>query len=114
MSWAKKLINGYRVEDGGNFRLKKFDPADTGKLRSKGARGRAPGQEDRPHGGTAGQTVRPGPLGIAPHLSGHACGWEGRRHQARDVCTLKIGGLHFFPRAAGGRKAPHPFFLRFL
>ncbi|HXZ41954.1 MAG TPA: polyphosphate kinase 2 family protein [Terriglobales bacterium] len=36
MSWATKLANPYRVEDGKQFRLKDFDPADTGRLHSKG------------------------------------------------------------------------------
>jgi len=35
MSWASKLIKPYRVTDGAKFRLKDFDPADTGKLHSK-------------------------------------------------------------------------------
>lgn len=35
MSWASKLAKPYRIEGGGDFRLKDFDPADTGKLRSK-------------------------------------------------------------------------------
>jgi PPK2 family polyphosphate:nucleotide phosphotransferase len=35
MSWAKKLAKPYRVEQGKDFRLKDFDPADTGKLHSK-------------------------------------------------------------------------------
>jgi PPK2 family polyphosphate:nucleotide phosphotransferase len=36
MSWAKKLVEPYRVEDGSKFRLRDFDPADTGKIHSKG------------------------------------------------------------------------------
>ena len=35
MSWASKLAKPYRVEDGKGFRLKDFDPADTGHLHSK-------------------------------------------------------------------------------
>jgi len=35
MSWASKLVKPYCVEDGENFRLKDFDPADTGKLKSE-------------------------------------------------------------------------------
>lgn len=35
MSWASKLIKAYRVEDGNDFRLKDFDPGDTGKLKSE-------------------------------------------------------------------------------
>jgi PPK2 family polyphosphate:nucleotide phosphotransferase len=35
MGWATKLANPYRVEHGKKFRLKDFNPADTGKLRSK-------------------------------------------------------------------------------
>jgi PPK2 family polyphosphate:nucleotide phosphotransferase len=35
MSWASKLTKAYRVDDGSKFRLKDFDPADTGKLHSK-------------------------------------------------------------------------------
>jgi len=35
MSWASKLAKPYRVEDGKEFRLKDFDPGDTGKLHSK-------------------------------------------------------------------------------
>jgi PPK2 family polyphosphate:nucleotide phosphotransferase len=35
MSWASKLIKPYRVDDGAKFRLKDFDPADTGLLKSK-------------------------------------------------------------------------------
>jgi len=35
MSWAGKLAKPYRVEDGKEFRLKDFDPGDTGKLHSK-------------------------------------------------------------------------------
>ena len=35
MSWASKLVKPYRVEDGGKFRLKDFDPGDTGHLHSK-------------------------------------------------------------------------------
>ncbi len=35
MSWASKLIEPYRVESGKKFRLKDFDPADTGDGHSK-------------------------------------------------------------------------------
>jgi PPK2 family polyphosphate:nucleotide phosphotransferase len=35
MSWASKLVKSYRVEHGGKFRLKDFDPADTGGMRSE-------------------------------------------------------------------------------
>jgi PPK2 family polyphosphate:nucleotide phosphotransferase len=35
MSWASKLAKPYRVSDGDKFRLKDFDPADTGTFRSK-------------------------------------------------------------------------------
>jgi PPK2 family polyphosphate:nucleotide phosphotransferase len=35
MSWASKLVKPYRVEDGKKFRLKDFDPADTGHVHSK-------------------------------------------------------------------------------
>ena len=37
MSWASKLVKPYRVEDGTNFRLKDFDPEDTGNIHSKDA-----------------------------------------------------------------------------
>ena len=35
MGWASKLAKSYRVEHGKKFRLKDFNPADTGKLHSK-------------------------------------------------------------------------------
>jgi PPK2 family polyphosphate:nucleotide phosphotransferase len=35
MSWARKVVKPYVVEDGSKFRLKDFDPADTGKIHSK-------------------------------------------------------------------------------
>jgi PPK2 family polyphosphate:nucleotide phosphotransferase len=35
MSWASKLIKPYRIDDGTRFRLKDFDPADTGQINSK-------------------------------------------------------------------------------
>ena len=35
MSWASKLVKPYRIDNGKKFRLKDFDPADTGHLRSK-------------------------------------------------------------------------------
>jgi len=35
MSWARKLATPYRVDHGDKFRLKDYDPADTGGLRSK-------------------------------------------------------------------------------
>jgi len=35
MSWAGKLAKPYRVDDGKKFRLKDFDPDDTGRLHSK-------------------------------------------------------------------------------
>jgi len=35
MSWASKLVRPYRVENGQKFRLKDFDPANTGHLHSK-------------------------------------------------------------------------------
>ncbi len=35
MSWASKLSKPYRIDHGENFRLKDFDPATTGHLRSK-------------------------------------------------------------------------------
>ena len=35
MSWASKLAKPYRVEDGKKFRLKDFDPADTGHFHTK-------------------------------------------------------------------------------
>lgn len=34
MSWAGKLAKPYEIHDGNKFRLKDFDPADTGKFRS--------------------------------------------------------------------------------
>jgi PPK2 family polyphosphate:nucleotide phosphotransferase len=35
VSWASKLAKPYRVDDGKKFRLKDFDPGDTGHFRSK-------------------------------------------------------------------------------
>ena len=35
MSWASQLVKPYRIEDGSKFRLKDFDPEDTGKIHSK-------------------------------------------------------------------------------
>ncbi len=35
MSWAGDLVKRYRIEDGNKFRLKDFDPADTGSEHSK-------------------------------------------------------------------------------
>ena len=35
MSWASKLVKPYRIENGKKFRLKDFDPADTGPVQSK-------------------------------------------------------------------------------
>jgi len=35
MTWASKLVKPYRIEDGGKFRLKAFDPGDTVPVRSK-------------------------------------------------------------------------------
>jgi len=35
MSWASKLSNPYRIDHGRKFRLKDFDPADTGHFHSK-------------------------------------------------------------------------------
>jgi len=35
MSWATKLAEPYRVENGKHFKLKDFDPGDTGKWKSK-------------------------------------------------------------------------------
>src|SRR5579871_5401414 len=35
MSWASKLADPYRIDDGKKFRLKDIDPADTGKIHSK-------------------------------------------------------------------------------
>src|SRR5712692_4795210 len=35
MSWASKLSKPYRIDQGKGFRLKDFDPATTGHLRSK-------------------------------------------------------------------------------
>jgi PPK2 family polyphosphate:nucleotide phosphotransferase len=35
MSWASKLSKPYRIDDGKNFRLKDFDPAATGHIRSR-------------------------------------------------------------------------------
>ncbi len=35
MTWASKLAKPYRIEHGKDFRLKNFDPADTGEMRSK-------------------------------------------------------------------------------
>ena len=35
MSWASKLTKPYRVEDGAKFRLKDFDPGDTGGMKSR-------------------------------------------------------------------------------
>ena len=35
MSWASKLSKPYRIDSGKNFRLKDFDPASTGNVRSK-------------------------------------------------------------------------------
>lgn len=35
MTWAAKLVNPYRIDDGKKFRLKDIDPGDTGHLHSK-------------------------------------------------------------------------------
>jgi len=35
MSWASKLVKPYQVDDGHKFRLKDFDPCDTGEIRGK-------------------------------------------------------------------------------
>jgi PPK2 family polyphosphate:nucleotide phosphotransferase len=35
MSWAAKLVEPYRIDDGKKFRLKDIDPGDTGHLHSK-------------------------------------------------------------------------------
>ena len=35
MSWASRLSKPYRIDQGKNFRIKDFDPAETGDLRSK-------------------------------------------------------------------------------
>lgn len=35
MSWASRLSKPYRIDDGKNFRIKDFDPAETRDLRSK-------------------------------------------------------------------------------
>jgi len=35
MSWAGKLANPYRIDDRDKFRLKEYDPADTGDFRSE-------------------------------------------------------------------------------
>ena len=35
MSWASKLVKAYRVDDGKKFRLKDFDPAGVGDIKSK-------------------------------------------------------------------------------
>jgi PPK2 family polyphosphate:nucleotide phosphotransferase len=35
MSWASKLVKPYRIEDGSKFRLRDFDPGDTGEIDSK-------------------------------------------------------------------------------
>jgi PPK2 family polyphosphate:nucleotide phosphotransferase len=35
MTWASKLANPYRIDNGKKFRLKDFDPASTGHFRSK-------------------------------------------------------------------------------
>jgi len=35
MSWARKVMEPYCIEDGEHFRLKDFDPADTGKIKSE-------------------------------------------------------------------------------
>jgi len=35
MSWARKLAKPYRVDDGKKFRLKDFDPGDTGHIKSR-------------------------------------------------------------------------------
>ena len=35
MTWASKLAKPYRVENGHKFRMKDFDPGDTGKIESK-------------------------------------------------------------------------------
>src|SRR5215470_2317528 len=35
MSWASKLAKPYRISDGDKFRLKYFDPEDTGDFRSE-------------------------------------------------------------------------------
>ena len=40
MSWASKLSKPYRIDHGGKFRLKDFDPGDTGHIRSKEHAGR--------------------------------------------------------------------------
>ena len=34
MTWAGKLAKPYEIDDGDKFRLKDFDPGDTGKFRS--------------------------------------------------------------------------------
>ena len=79
------MAKAYRVNDGRKFRLKDFDPADTGGLDTKEKARGAARQGRREAGRAAGDALRPGPLGAAPHLPGHGRRGQGQHHQARDV-----------------------------
>ena len=91
----------------GKFRLKDFDPGDTGDLQTGGQTARQGGAADRRRSArrTAGHAVRAGSLVAAAGLPGHGRGRKGRRHQARHVRRQPAGLPGRVVQGAVGRRA---------
>ena len=84
MTKLGKLAKPYRIERGKHFRLKDFDPADTGKMESGKDTDELLANTSEA-GGVAGHAVRAGSLGVTADFSGDGCGGERWGDQARDV-----------------------------
>ena len=88
-----KLAKSYRIDDGKHFRLKDFDPADTGHWKSAEERAKEPLQK-----GIARMEELQDKLyaqdcwSVASHLSGHG---RGRQRRDRQACHVRSepGGL---------------------
>ena len=111
---ARKFAGPYRIDKGRKFRLKDVDPGDTAGLGSEDKPQAKEALADRHRGArrAAGQALRAGPLGRAPHLPGDGRGRQGRHDQARDV-RREPAGLPGAPfKAPSAEELDHDFLWR--
>ena len=107
-----KIAHTFRVESGKHFRLKDFDPADTGHWKSKEHAEQALMEGIARTGRAARQAVCPGPMGATVNLSGNGCGGKRRRHQARDVGVNPQGCQVYSFKTPSDLELQHDFLWR--
>ena len=98
----KHLSDKFRVDDGKHFRLKDFDPADTGHLHSKEHAADALQKGIARMAELQDKLYAQDQLGAAADFSGHGRGRQRRRDQARDVGSESAGLPGVFVQDAVG------------